>query len=222
MKQDSFTHLRHQMVQYQIASRGVTDERVLEAMRQVPRHRFVPLDYHDQAYDDRPLPIGSGQTISQPYIVAFMTEQLALKENDKALEVGTGSGYQAAVLARLVRQVHTIERVAELAERAEIIFKELNLTNIKVHIGDGSLGWPPNSPYQAILITAAAPACPPALLEQLDLGGRMIIPVGERFHQSLELWQRDEDGLHCRDILPVMFVPLKGEQGWNPDDPQLQ
>lgn len=221
MKKDAFTHLRQQMVQYQIASRGVADERILQAMRHVPRHRFVPPDYQDQAYDDHPLPIGSGQTISQPYIVAFMTEQLALKGDDKVLEVGTGSGYQAAVLARLVRQVHTIERVAELAEKAEIIFKELNLTNIKVHVGDGSLGWVLDSPYQAILVTAAAPACPPALLEQLDLGGRMIIPVGERFHQTLELWQRDSDGLHCQDILPVMFVPLKGEQGWNPDDPQL-
>jgi len=209
------------MVQYQIASRGVADERILQAMCHVPRHRFVPPDYQDQAYDDHPLPIGSGQTISQPYIVAFMTEQLALKGDDKVLEVGTGSGYQAAVLARLVRQVHTIERVAELAEKAEIIFKELNLTNIKVHVGDGSLGWVLDSPYQAILVTAAAPACPPALLEQLDLGGRMIIPVGERFHQTLEIWQRDEHGLQCRDVLPVMFVPLKGEQGWNPDDPQL-
>ena len=221
MKKDAFTHLRQQMVQYQIASRGVADERILQAMCHVPRHRFVPPDYQDQAYDDHPLPIGSGQTISQPYIVAFMTEQLALKGDDKVLEVGTGSGYQAAVLARLVRQVHTIERVAELAEKAEIIFKELNLTNIKVHVGDGSLGWVLDSPYQAILVTAAAPACPPALLEQLDLGGRMIIPVGERFHQTLEIWQRDEHGLQCRDVLPVMFVPLKGEQGWNPDDPQL-
>ena len=194
---------------------------MLHAMRQVPRHRFVPPDYQDQAYDDHPLPIGSGQTISQPYIVAFMTEQLALKGDETVLEVGTGSGYQAAVLARLVRQVHTIERVAELAERAEKIFNELNLTNIKVHVGDGSLGWLPDSPYQAILVTAAAPACPPALQEQLDLGGRMMIPVGERFHQTLELWQRDESGLHCRDVLPVMFVPLKGEQGWNPDDSQL-
>lgn len=221
MKQDSFTHLRSQMVEYQIARRGVADECVLQAMRQVPRHLFVPPDYQDQAYDDHPLPIGSGQTISQPYIVAFMTEQLDLKGNETVLEVGTGSGYQAAVLACLVRQVHTIERVAELAERAEGIFKELNLANIKVHVGDGSLGWPPDSPYQAILVTAAAPACPPALQEQLDLGGRMIIPVGERFHQTLELWQRKDDGLHCQDILPVMFVPLKGEQGWNPDDPQL-
>lgn len=209
------------MVEYQIANRGVTDERVLEAMRQVPRHRFVPTDYQDKAYDDHPLPIGSGQTISQPYIVAFMTEQLALQGDETVLEVGTGSGYQAAVLARLVRQVHTIERVVELAEKAERIFKELRLANIKVHVGDGSLGWPPDSPYQAILVTAAAPACPPALLEQLDLGGRMIIPVGERFHQTLELWQRDESGLHSRDVLPVMFVPLKGEQGWHPDDPQL-
>jgi protein-L-isoaspartate(D-aspartate) O-methyltransferase len=221
MKQDPFAHLRRQMVQYQIASRGVTDERVLQAMRDVPRHRFVPLDYQDQAYDDHPLPIGSGQTISQPYIVAFMTEQLALRGDEIVLEVGTGSGYQAAVLARLVRLVHTVERVAELAERAEGIFRELKLTNIKVHVGDGSLGWPPDSPYQAILVTAAAPACPPALQEQLDLGGRMIIPVGERFHQTLELWQRDEYGLHCQDILPVMFVPLKGEQGWSPGDPQL-
>ncbi len=221
MKQDPFAHLRRQMVQYQIASRGVADERVLQAMRNVPRHRFVPPDYQEQAYDDHPLPIGSGQTISQPYIVAFMTEQLALRGDEIVLEVGTGSGYQAAVLARLVRLVHTVERVAELAERAEGIFRELKLTNIKVHVGDGSLGWPPDSPYQAILVTAAAPACPPALQEQLDLGGRMIIPVGERFHQTLQLWQRDESGLHCQDVLPVMFVPLKGEQGWSPGDPQL-
>lgn len=217
---DPFIHLRSEMVEYQVARRGVTDARVLEAMRQVPRHRFVPLDYQDQSYDDHPLPIGSGQTISQPYIVAFMTEQLILKGDENVLEVGTGSGYQAAVLARLGCRVHTIERVPELAEIAEERFRELNIPNIQVHIGDGSLGWPPAAPYQAILVTAAAPAVPPALLDQLDLDGRLIIPVGERFTQLLELWQRDRDGLHSRDILPVVFVPLKGKQGWNPDDLQ--
>lgn len=220
MKPDPFAQLRSQMVKYQIVSRGVADERVLQAMRHVARHRFVPPDYQDQAYDDHPLPIGSGQTISQPYIVAFMTEQLALKGDEKVLEVGTGSGYQAAVLARLARQVHTVERVAELAERAQNLFMELKITNIQVHVGDGSLGWPPDAPYHAILVTAAAPACPPALQEQLSPGGRIIIPVGERYHQILQLWQWDEDGLHCQDVLPVMFVPLKGEQGWSSEDSQ--
>lgn len=218
---DSFAEARARMVEKDLKGRDIIDARVLAAMAQTPRHLFVPQHLERWAYNDHPLPIGHGATISQPYIVALMTQAAAVQSGQRVLEVGTGSGYQAAVLACLVRQVHTIERVAELAERAEGIFKELNLANIKVHVGDGSLGWPPDSPYQAILVTAAAPACPPALQEQLDLGGRMIIPVGERFHQTLELWQRKNDGLHCQDILPVMFVPLKGEQGWNPDDPQL-
>lgn len=217
---DPFAHLRQQMVEYQIARRGVADERVLDAMCKVPRHLFVPPEYTDEAYDDHPLPIGSGQTISQPYIVAFMTEQLALQGDENVLEVGTGSGYQAAVLAQLVRKVHTIERVPELANLAVERFKQLKINNIQVHIGDGSLGWPPAAPYQAILVTAAAPDAPQALLDQLALGGRLIVPVGERFHQNLELWRRDKDGLHYQNVLPVMFVPLMGEQGWNPEDPQ--
>jgi len=218
MKTDPFAQLRHEMVEKQIIRRGVMDERVLEAMRTVPRHLFVPKEHLSNAHEDFPLPIGSGQTISQPYIVAYMTEQLALKGDETVLEVGTGSGYQAAILAQLVRQVHTVEYIPELAEKAASRFREMGIENIRVHVGDGSLGWPEAAPYQAILVTAAAPAAPQALLDQLDVEGRMIIPVGERFQQVLELWQKDRHGLHCQSILPVVFVPLKGKQGWNPED----
>jgi protein-L-isoaspartate(D-aspartate) O-methyltransferase len=214
MKNDPYRQARLDMVEFQIARRGIVDERILDAMRAIPRHLFVPMDYQKQSYDDHPLPIGSEQTISQPYIVAYMTNVLDLQGDEKVLEVGTGSGYQAAILSRLVKQVHTIERIQALAENAGRKFAELGMKNIHVHTGDGSMGWPDEAPYQAILVTAAAPAAPPALLEQLDLGGRMIIPVGERYQQILELWQKTSDGLRSQTILPVVFVPLKGQQGW--------
>jgi protein-L-isoaspartate(D-aspartate) O-methyltransferase len=214
MKIDPFARERENMVNNQIARRGIVDERILDAMRTVPRHFFVPEEFQRDAYDDFPLPIGNAQTISQPYIVAFMTNILDLQGNECVLEVGTGSGYQAAVLSLLVKKVHTVERVPALAEKAQKTLQELGIKNIEVHEGDGSLGWLDHAPYQAILVTAAAPAVPKALLDQLDVGGRMVIPVGGRYQQLLEIWRRDQDGLKSQEILPVVFVPLKGKQGW--------
>jgi protein-L-isoaspartate(D-aspartate) O-methyltransferase len=214
MKIDPFARERENMVNNQIARRGIVDERILDAMRTVPRHFFVPEEFQRDAYGDFPLPIGNAQTISQPYIVAFMTNILDLQGNECVLEVGTGSGYQAAVLSLLVKKVHTVERVPALAEKAQKTLQELGIKNIEVHEGDGSLGWLDHAPYQAILVTAAAPAVPKALLDQLDVGGRMVIPVGGRYQQLLEIWRRDQDGLKSQEILPVVFVPLKGKQGW--------
>jgi protein-L-isoaspartate(D-aspartate) O-methyltransferase len=214
MKIDPFARERENMVNNQIARRGIVDERILDAMRIVPRHFFVPEEFQRDAYGDFPLPIGNAQTISQPYIVAFMTNILDLQGNECVLEVGTGSGYQAAVLSLLVKKVHTVERVPALAEKAQKTLQELGIKNIEVHEGDGSLGWLDHAPYQAILVTAAAPAVPKALLDQLDVGGRMVIPVGGRYQQLLEIWRRDQDGLKSQEILPVVFVPLKGKQGW--------
>ena len=218
MKIDPFSWERENMVDYQIAGRGIVDERILDAMRTIPRHVFVPEEFQRDAYDDRPLPIGHEQTISQPYIVAFMTNVLDLQGNECVLEVGTGSGYQAAVLSLLVRKVHTVERIPTLADKAQKTLQELGIKNVEVHQGDGSLGWEENAPYQAILVTAAAPSAPRALLDQLDVGGRMIIPVGGRTLQELELWRRNPEGLKFQTILQVVFVPLKGKQGWQEEE----
>jgi len=205
---------RQRMVDEQIAGRDVRDPRLLEAMRAVPRHLFVPLEHRYLAYADGPLPIGGGQTISQPYIVALMTLLLHLTGEEKVLEVGTGSGYQAAILGHLAREVHTIERDAHLAERARQVLGHLGLGNIQVHVGDGSGGLPAYAPYHAILVTAAAPATPQALLDQLEEGGRLVIPVGGRMGQYLEKWQR-QAGEFIQDVLvPVAFVPLRGKYGW--------
>lgn len=206
---------RDRMVDEQIAERGVRDARVLEAMRSMPRHVFVEPRYQAYAYTDGPLPIGNGQTISQPYIVALMTELLALRGDENVLEVGTGSGYQAAVLATLTRQVHTIERFEDLAGHAARILKDLGLSNVQVHTGDGSLGLAEFAPYDAILVAAAAPWPPKALLSQMADGGRLVIPIGARGgNQVLERWERHGERLEFDQIIPVAFVPLVGEQGW--------
>lgn len=215
MKEDfSYTSERNHMVERQIARRGVCDVRVLEAMRTVPRHSFVAPEYQYLAYTDGPLPIGSGQTISQPYIVALMTELLALKGDEVVLEIGTGSGYQAAVLACLAREVHTVERHANLANQAVKILEHLGLDNVHVHVGDGTLGLPEYAPFAAIMVTAAAPSVPQALLDQLEEGGRLVIPVGSRGGQFLERWHRKDDDYSHENVIPVAFVPLVGEQGW--------
>ena len=206
---------RERLVSDQLARRNITDERVLQAMRQVPRHIFVRVDDLAFAYADGPLPIGSGQTISQPYIVALMTQMLELLGHETVLEVGTGSGYQAAVLAQVARQVHTIERHADLAETSRRILQGLAYTNVQVHVGDGSLGLPQHAPYQAILVTAAAPQVPQPLLEQLDEGGYLVLPVGGRGMQSLERWQRQGDDFKREMGIPVAFVPLRGTLGWH-------
>jgi protein-L-isoaspartate(D-aspartate) O-methyltransferase len=187
-------------------------------MKDIPRHIFVPEEFQADAYCDYPLPIGQGQTISQPYIVALMTSQLELKGDEKILEIGTGSGYQAAILGRMAAEVHSIERIETLAFQARKSLDLLNLDNVHVHVGDGSLGWPETSPYDGILVTAAAPDVPVSLLDQLKIGGRLVIPVGERWRQILELWIKHSKGVEKKEILPVVFVPLKGKQGWQDSD----
>jgi protein-L-isoaspartate(D-aspartate) O-methyltransferase len=215
---DEFEHIRELMVSNQIARRGVDAPRVLEAMRSVPRHRFVPSESQNYAYDDFPIPIGQGQTISQPYIVALMTQLLQLEGDEKVLEIGTGSGYQAAILASLAKTVHTVEMLPELSERADKILAELGFSNIHMHIGDGSLGWPKAAPYHGILVTAAAPKLPQALLDQLSENGKLVIPVGDRGSQVLQVWERVQAGFNHEDIIPVAFVPLRGESGWHDGD----
>ena len=209
--QDPYAAKRYQMVKKQIRWRGVDDKLVLEAMKRVPRHEFVPKYLKDQAYVDSPLPIGQGQTISQPYIVAFMTEALQLKGGEKVLEIGTGSGYQAAVLAEIVKEVYTIEIVPELGRQAEKLLKKLGYSNIHVKIGDGYRGWQEHAPYDAVIVTAAPGHIPQPLVDQLKKGGRMIIPVGE-FYQELILITKQADGtIKKKSILPVRFVPMTGE-----------
>jgi protein-L-isoaspartate(D-aspartate) O-methyltransferase len=213
-----YANLRNHMVSEQIVSRGIHDERLLDALRRVPRHLFVPEEYAHIAYSDSPLPIGHGQTISQPYIVALMTELLKLEGEENVLEVGTGSGYQAALLAYLARQVHTIERHEELAEKAKNVLRSLGLTNVLVHVGDGSLGLPTFAPFQAIVITAAAPRVPQPLFDQLSDGGRLVLPEGGAGGQMLDRWCKQGSEFEQEHITPVAFVPLRGQHGWKEDN----
>ncbi len=209
-RETDYTRLRQQMVEQQIQARGVKNERVLKAMLEVKRHLFVPEPYRELAYSDRPLPIGEGQTISQPYIVALMTELVNPRKDEKVLEIGTGSGYQAAVLAKLCQQVYTIEIVESLAESAKARLKKLGYDNINVKHGDGFKGWEKYAPYDAIIVTCAPPEIPPPLIEQLKEGGRLVIPVGEHF-QELKLVEKENGEIHIRDIIPVRFVPMTGD-----------
>jgi protein-L-isoaspartate(D-aspartate) O-methyltransferase len=208
---DSYARQRRDMVEQQLAARGIKDKRVLQAMLDVPRHEFLPPDMRDRAYWDGAQPIGFDQTISQPYIVAFMTEQLKPQPTDVVLEVGTGSGYQAAVLAKLVKHVYTIEIIAGLAERAAKDLKRLGYTNVTVKAGDGYKGWKEHAPFDAIIVTCAPDHVPPPLVEQLREGGRMIIPVGERFSQELYLLEKKGGKVRQTAVLPVLFVPMTGE-----------
>ena len=201
---------RSTMVSGQVESRGISNTRVLEALRKVPRHRFVPDEFRGQAYRDTPLPIGHQQTISQPYIVALMTELIEPEPEMKVLEIGTGSGYQAAVLAECVDQVFTIEILPELGRLADELLQELGYENIVTRIGDGYDGWPDEAPFDAILVTAAPPSIPKPLLEQLKIGGRLVIPVGE-FSQDLVVVTRTEDGYERRPASYVRFVPMTGK-----------
>jgi protein-L-isoaspartate(D-aspartate) O-methyltransferase len=197
---------------------GVLDPQVLAAMRKIPRHLFVPADLQIEAYDDCALPIGKGQTISQPYMVGLMTMLLRLEGGEIVLEVGTGSGYQAAVLACIARKVISLERIPELCKRAEKTLAELQLQNVEVHCADGSRGYPDNAPYDGILVTAGAPIVPGALFDQLKPKGRLVIPVGERANQILQVWEQKDGVWHFINALPVAFVPLRGEAGWNISD----
>lgn len=211
--EDTFKVHREKMVEEQIVARGIEDEKVLEAMRKVPRHEFVADHLKPYAYEDRPLPIGFGQTISQPYIVALMTELLELEEGEKALEIGTGSGYQAAVLAEIINQVYSIEIFKELGERAKERLERLGYSDVKVKIADGYYGWEEYAPFDAIIVTCAAEHIPPPLLGQLKEGGRMCIPVGGPFQvQTLMLIEKKGGKITSRGILPVRFVPLLRKQ----------
>lgn len=205
---------RRAMVQEQIERRGIHSPRVLEAMRAVPRHLFVPEAQQHWAHSDGALRIGHGQTISQPYIVALMTDLLNLGGDEKVLEVGTGSGYQAAILAHLSAEVHTIERHAALSAQASKIIQTLEIPNIIFHVGDGTSGIPEQAPFQGIMVTAAAPQTPQPLLDQLDDGGRLVLPVGQRFSQVLEVWHRHGKNFEHESITTVAFVPLIGKDGW--------
>jgi protein-L-isoaspartate(D-aspartate) O-methyltransferase len=202
------------MVATQIEARGIHDHRVLEAMRKVPRHLFVGEALQDQAYGDFPLPIGEGQTISQPYIVAEMTQALEVTPDDRVLEIGTGSGYQTAILAELAFRVYSIERVRELFVGSRRLLDQLGYHNVIVKCSDGTLGWPSESPFEAIIVTAGAPDVPDKLVQQLTIGGRMVIPVGGRFSQTLLKIRKDESGAHQTDLGGCRFVKLIGEHGW--------
>jgi protein-L-isoaspartate(D-aspartate) O-methyltransferase len=214
---DIYAKQRKRMVETQLRSRGIRDERLLKAMETIPRHLFVDEALRDQAYFDHPLPIDAGQTISQPYIVALMTAALELRGRERVLEIGTGSGYQTAVLAALADQVFSIERVAPLASRARKILDALDDYNVAIRIGDGTYGWREESPFDAIIVTAGAPRVPPILVEQLAVGGRLVIPVGDRHTQDLirVVRQSEEAGdIKQEDLGGCRFVSLIGEHGW--------
>jgi len=215
---EDFKKLRDLMVDTQLIPRGMKDERVLSAMRKAPRHIFVDDYMQHKAYDDMALPIGDEQTISQPYMVAVMTELLELKGNEKVLEIGTGSGYQAAILAELSREVFTIERKALLAKKAEERFQALGYINVHVITGDGTLGLPEESPFDRILITAGSPGIPAPLMEQLADGGVIIAPVGIRFSQQLLIVKKSKEGVSEQTHVPCVFVPLIGKHGWPEDE----
>ena len=206
---DDFRARRLEMVEQQIRARDVEDARVLEAMRTVPRHRFVPADLAAFAYEDRPLAIGDGQTISQPYIVAYMSELLAVAPQHRVLEIGTGSGYQAAVLARLAKEVYTIEIVSRLAREAARTLQELGVANVRVKDGDGYAGWPEHAPFDRIMVTAAPEKIPQPLLDQLAAGGRLVVPVGEQHDtQWITVVEKTANGVAQRKTIPVAFVPF--------------
>ncbi|TEB10710.1 protein-L-isoaspartate(D-aspartate) O-methyltransferase [Pelotomaculum propionicicum] len=207
---------REQMVREQIITRGINNSGVIKSMLEVPRHRFVAASHQSMAYMDGPLPIGEGQTISQPYIVALMAAVLEPQAADRFLEIGTGSGYAAAVLSRLVSVVYTIERCESLARQAQARFNEMKYDNIKVRIGDGSKGWPEEAPFDGILVSAGAPGIPDSLIKQLKPGGRMVIPAGPKSYQQLTLVKKDAAGeIHSESIGTVVFVPLIGKEGWS-------
>jgi protein-L-isoaspartate(D-aspartate) O-methyltransferase len=202
------------MVDKQLRARGITDERVLAAMGRVPRELFVPEDFRARAHDDAALPIGEGQTISQPYMVARICEELRLQGGERVLDVGTGSGYQAAVLAELAGEVHTIERLASLAERARVVLEAAGYGRVEVHVGDGTLGDPAHAPFGAIAVAAAAPDIPPSLYEQLEPSGRLVLPVGGRDGQELQVVVRTPEGPAVLRSVPCRFVPLVGQEGF--------
>jgi protein-L-isoaspartate(D-aspartate) O-methyltransferase len=220
----AFTQSRHEMVERQVISRGVRDPNVLKAMRAVPREEFLLQSLREFAYDDAPLPIDANQTISQPYIVAFMAEALNLKGGEAILEIGTGSGYAAAVLSRIAAHVYTVERIAQLAEKAAIVLADLHYDNVLVRHGDGTQGWPEHAPYDAIIVAAGGPTVPEALKQQLKIGGRLVIPVGKDQHiqELVRVTRLSEKDYKTEDIADVRFVPLIGKEGWLPKEGEME
>ncbi len=213
-----FQKARERMVKEQLIPRGIKDPRVLEAMRKVPRHLFVDEALQDQAYSDRPLLIGEKQTISQPYMVALMTEALELKGDEKVLEIGTGSGYQTAILAELAEKVYSIERLRSLSQKARKILDKLYYFNVVLKVGDGTLGWPEYAPFDAIIVTAGSPKIPEPLIEQLAEGGRLVIPVGDPYTQELVKLVKTPEGIEKKNLTICRFVNLIGKYGWKGND----
>jgi len=212
---DTYAMARERMVEEQLALRGINDPKVLEVMRILPRHFFTEESFWGKAYSDRPLPIGQGQTISQPYMVALMTQALKVEEDDRILEIGTGSGYQAAILAKMAKKVFTIERHAVLAKRAREVFDRLDIHNVAIRIADGTIGWSEFAPYDGIVVTAGSPDVPQPFLNQLsEEGGRLVIPVGERGFQQLKVITRTGDTWQTTEDVGCTFVPLVGKHGW--------
>ena len=207
--------LRKRMVEEQLIPRGIKDQKVLDAFYKIERHKFIPEDLRNSAYADFPVPIGEGQTISQPYIVALMTEYLGLTGKEKVMEIGTGSGYQTAILSELAGEIYSVERFEVLAGRAQTILNELGYKNIKVKAGDGTLGWEEAAPFDRIIITAASPKIPLPLIEQLADNGKLILPLGESFSQVLTLLEKKEGKLKSVDVCGCVFVPLVGKHGWS-------
>jgi protein-L-isoaspartate(D-aspartate) O-methyltransferase len=215
LAEDVFAQQRQAMIEQQIRARGIVDARVLEALFRVPRHEFVPVPLRHEAYTDHPVAIGSGQTISQPYIVAYMLQAVAIQPSDLVLEIGTGSGYATALLAELARDVVSIERFPELARGARELLLRLGYTNVQIEVGDGTLGFAARAPYDVIFVSAAAPRFPLPLLDQLAIGGRMLIPVGDANNQELQQVTRFPDGNVVRRLEGCRFVPLIGEAGFH-------
>ncbi len=210
----NYADLRRIMVERQLLPRGITDKRVLESFRKVERHKFVPEDFRENAYEDYPLPIGENQTISQPYMAALMTQCLRLAGTEKILEIGTGSGYQAAILSGLAKEIYSLERISPLAKRAGDLLKNLGYKNVTCGVGDGTLGWKDHAPFDGIIVTAASPKIPGAYTGQLAEGGRIVIPLGPSSSQVLTLIEKGPGGFTSSDICGCVFVPLLGKEGW--------
>ena len=216
VRESDFDLMRRIMVEEQLISRGISDKKVLDAFRKVPRHEFVGKGFLSNAYNDYPLPIGENQTISQPYMVALMTQSLGLEGGERILEIGTGSGYQAAILAEIAKEVYSIERFQNLADTAAGILKRLRYENVKIKVDDGTLGWEEFAPYDGIIVTAGSPGIPESLLKQLKDGGNMLIPVGSGgFGQILTLVEKAGNNIRTSELCGCMFVPLIGKEGWN-------